>query len=56
MQSISPSSNLALLNAGKPGRSPGGTAPLAASNRLRRLCGPAWDGPALGPQYLKDRC
>jgi hypothetical protein len=38
------------LNAGKPSRSPKGTAMLTALSREHIACGPAWGGPALGPQ------
>jgi hypothetical protein len=50
---MSPSPNLAPLNAGKPGRSPKGTAMLAGSTvkhiaMARRL----GNGPALGPNTI----
>ena len=41
-----PSPSLAALNAGKPDRSPEGTAMLAALSRKHIACGPAWGGPA----------
>ena len=48
---MSPSSGRPPLNAGAPSRSPVGTAMLAASIRKHIAeCGPAWGGPALGPQ------
>ena len=48
---MSPSLRRAALNAGAPERSPEGTAMLAASSREHRPRGPAWGGPALGPEY-----
>jgi len=51
---MSPSSSRASLNAGEPGRSPEGTAMLAASSREHiAQRGPARGGPALGPQVAK---
>ncbi|MDR7270935.1 hypothetical protein J2X20_003593 [Pelomonas saccharophila] len=48
---VSPSPNPALLNAGVPGRSPEGTATLAASSREHfASAGRLGSGPALGPQ------
>jgi hypothetical protein len=41
-----PSPVLAPLNAGVPGRSPAGTAMLAALSRKHIACGPARDGPS----------
>ncbi len=45
---MSPSPGLARLNAGKPSRSPAGTAMHAASSRTHIARGPVWRGPALG--------
>ncbi len=47
---MSPSPGLARLNAGKPSRSPVGTAMHAASSRAHIARRPAWGGPALGPR------
>jgi len=47
---VSPSPTLASLNASESGRSPEGTAMLAASSRKHIASGPAWGGPALGPE------
>jgi hypothetical protein len=48
---MSPSSILALLNAGQPGRSPEGTAMLAGHSPLaHRQTGRLGSGPALGPE------
>jgi hypothetical protein len=42
------------LNAGKPGRSPAGTAMLAASSRKHiASAGRLGSGPALGPEYAR---
>jgi len=47
---MSPSSSLAALNAGEPGRSPEGTAMLAALSREHiASAGRLGSGPALGP-------
>jgi hypothetical protein len=52
---MSPSPSLAPLHAGKPGRSPEGTAMLAASSRKHiALPGRLGSGPALGPQMQCD--
>jgi len=51
-----PSPNLAPLNAGEPGRSPEGTAMLAASSREHIAnAGRLGSGPALGPQISPDQ-
>jgi len=47
---MSPSPGLARLKAGKPSRSPVGTAMHAASSRAHIARRPAWGGPALGPR------
>ncbi len=48
---MSPSSGRPPLNAGTPSRSPAGTGMLAASSHKHIAeRGPAWGGPALGPQ------
>ena len=49
---LSPSPILASLNASESGRSPEGTATLAASSRKHIASGPAWGGPALGPEGI----
>lgn len=47
---MSPSPNLASLNAGEPGRSPAGTAMLVAlSHEHIALRGPAWERPGARP-------
>ena len=49
---VRPSPNLATLNAGESGRSPAGTAMLAASSREHiASAGRLGSGPALGPQH-----
>jgi hypothetical protein len=50
---MSPSSRIAPLNAGEPGRSPEGTSMLAAWSRSHIARRPAWGGPALGPLNLR---
>ena len=47
---MSPPPGLATLNAGPSSRPPEGAAMLVASSRKHIACGPAWGGPALGPQ------
>jgi hypothetical protein len=50
---MSPSPGLAALNAGKPGRSPEGTAMLAGRAPLaHRQMGRLGSGPALGPNTV----
>ena len=44
-----PSPILASLNASESGRSPEGTAMLAALSRKHIACGPAWERPGAGP-------
>jgi len=46
---------LASLNASESGRSPWGTAMLAASSRQHIARGPAWGGPAPAPQAMRRR-
>jgi hypothetical protein len=47
---MSPSPIPTALDAGVPGRSPEGTAMRAALSHPHIAHGPAWGGPALGPQ------
>jgi hypothetical protein len=47
---LAPRPVLLRLNAGKPSRSPAGTAMQAALSRVHIARGPAWGGPALGPR------
>ena len=54
---MNPSSGLAALNAGKPSRSPKGTAMLAALSRSHIARGPAWERPGARPEMLEfQRC